>query len=280
MYSICIIKMLNILFGILPWVHWTNAIKKLPYNIYFIEFDDPELVKDYVATHKIDIMFAITKQQNFFVIDNYNLFKKYVNKIFYNTNKDIINLLIDKHRFCSYMNMTEYKIHIPTTLISCVHGKQLFHNKVVYPCIYKLCVSSGGASSHIIENKTQLIKTLRNNKQHFVIQEYITSCDEYSGHFYVRDGNIIFSKIYHLVNKKTNYIQKGRMLNYNTVDNQNYINVFQSIFKMMNYTGFACIDYKLINNIPIIFEINPRLGATIVVGIEDFILMINHLNNI
>jgi carbamoylphosphate synthase large subunit len=42
--------------------------------------------------------------------------------------------------------------------------------------------------------------------------------------------------------------------------------IFESIIKHLNYSGPCNIDFKLINGTPKIFEINPRLGGSLMVS--------------
>lgn len=267
--------MYKILFGSLPLNHWTESIKKLPHNIHIIDFTNIDTIIKYIDDNQIDIIFALFKQQNFFVIDNHDILQQHVKYILYNNNKQTMDLLNDKHRFNSFLKNNNLNDYMPTTYISCINNKQLMHNKYEFPCIYKLCVSSGGASSYVIELKSQMCKELLDKSKNYVIQEYIAGSYEYSSHMYVHDGIIKFSKFYRLFNNKKNYIQKGRMITYDSISIPSYINIFQDIFVKLNYTGFACIDYKLKNGIPKIFEINPRPGATIVSNTNDFNDMIN-----
>jgi predicted ATP-grasp superfamily ATP-dependent carboligase len=41
---------------------------------------------------------------------------------------------------------------------------------------------------------------------------------------------------------------------------------FGAIFRALKYTGFACVDFKIKDGQPKIFEINPRLGGSLVLG--------------
>ena len=42
------------------------------------------------------------------------------------------------------------------------------------------------------------------------------------------------------------------------------VEIFKDIFKMLNYSGFACVDFTIVNEIPYIFEINPRPGGSLI----------------
>ena len=41
------------------------------------------------------------------------------------------------------------------------------------------------------------------------------------------------------------------------------------VFRVIGYTGFACVNFKMHDGVPKIFEINPRLGGSLVLG-PDF----------
>jgi predicted ATP-grasp superfamily ATP-dependent carboligase len=43
---------------------------------------------------------------------------------------------------------------------------------------------------------------------------------------------------------------------------QKYVKIFDKILLKINFRGICCIDYKIVNNKPIIFEINPRFGGS------------------
>jgi len=75
-----------------------------------------------------------------------------------------------------------------------------------------------------------------------------------------------------------NYIQKGKMSNYvKVIDNRIdfCMDIFSKIFTKLNYTGFACADFKLYDDNLKIFEINPRLGGTIINDRLDFVELMN-----
>jgi hypothetical protein len=99
-----------------------------------------------------------------------------------------------------------------------------------------------------------------------VIQEYIQSDKEYAGYFVVKKGKIMFSFAYlrHYGNRI--YI-KGDSLDKTTQERieivSRHINVFEQFLLPLKYTGACCIDYKIVDGIPIVLEINPRLGGSL-----------------
>ena len=39
----------------------------------------------------------------------------------------------------------------------------------------------------------------------------------------------------------------------------------------LDYTGTCCINYKLADGVPMLFEINPRFGATLCADINPYL---------
>ncbi len=49
------------------------------------------------------------------------------------------------------------------------------------------------------------------------------------------------------------------------------LRLFAGILEALEYEGTACIDYKLVDGTPQIFEINPRFGASLVCDINAYV---------
>ena len=69
-----------------------------------------------------------------------------------------------------------------------------------------------------------------------------------------------------MINENENYIHHGRIKEPIRVLNigKNIEDDITKVLITINFTGFVCIDFKIVNNKIKIFEINPRLGETIV----------------
>jgi carbamoylphosphate synthase large subunit len=147
-----------------------------------------------------------------------------------------------------------------------INKKQL--TEIVYPCIFKLAITYNGNGSYICNNKLQLQELELRNRNYF-IQEFISGKIEYAGHFFVLNGNIKYSTCYQATYNSHDYIQTHRIKNYKKIPNFNFTSISQ-IFTILNYTGFACIDFKIVDDKIKIFEINPRMGGSIVHDKEDF----------
>jgi len=248
---------MNILFGVPTFSEWQTSLQKLPYPTHFENFLKIDDLMDYIDINKIDIIIPLTYQQITFVMKYYNKLKSRVKKIICGTDTNVVRLLDNKNEF--YKQFSQY---VPQVYIIQIQGKKEVIREPEYPCIFKLARIYGGIESFVIKNKQELDKIPSN--KNYVIQTYISSPYEYSGHFYVKDGMIKFFVYYMITNYTPHYIQHGRLLKYERITEPFWLDTFTEIFTKLKYTGFACIDFKVIDNKPVIFEINPRLGGSIV----------------
>lgn len=118
-----------------------------------------------------------------------------------------------------------------------------------------------------------------------VVQEYITADTEYTGNFVVDNGKIIFCFAYSRYYGNRKYIKHDEQDN--TVQNRveikpKHIAQFEKFLMPVKYTGPCNIDYKIINDDIVVFEINSRLGGslTFLNHVEDFSKMILFLINL
>jgi len=248
---------MNILFGIPSFGEWQINLQKIPYRTYFKNFFKIDEFMNYIEDNKIDIIIPLTYQQMTFVMKYYNKIICRVKKIVCGKDTNVVRLLDNKNEF--YKQFSQY---VPQVYIIKTYDKKEIIQKPEYPCIYKLARIYGGIESFVINNKEEL-DNIKSNKA-YIIQKYIQLPNEYSGNFYVVDGIIKFFVYYMMTNHTPHYIQHGRLSKYERVTEPYWLDTFTEIFTKLKYTGFACIDFKVVDNKPIIFEINPRLGGSIV----------------
>ena len=129
-------------------------------------------------------------------------------------------------------------------------------------------------------NNIKIIYDIELNFKNHIIQKYIEHKEYYVGHFLVLNG-IILNKIYFYSNNKNeNGILKGAIQNYQIKNNIKGDNIFNKIFKKLDFSGFACADFIINNNNILIFEINPRIGGSLIHDKEYFIKFLNKLYNL
>lgn len=148
----------------------------------------------------------------------------------------------------------------------------------LFPCIVKKAVSNAGSNIYVVKNQQQLEKAIARfrNEQDYVIQEYIEHYCYGVAHFYVRDGRILFSRVYERCSDAPFPIVRGAIQNYTQVENHRFSPIFQRIFAAVCFSGAACVDFctdPRTDNLKV-FEINPRFGGSLVHNENDFLAMI------
>lgn len=187
------------------------------------------------------------------------------------TNIDHVILLSSKDRFGQFMtnNFPQYIPNIYT------------YPNLKFPCLYKLNRANNGYGSKIINNINDLANINNDNINNGIFQEYLEHDIEYVTHCIVHNGIIINQKSYQytILNNElikscyTNVIRE-------TINHMQYNYIWESILSKINYTGICCIDYIILNEQPKIFEINPRLGSSLIENRHDLIDMLNSYINL
>jgi len=166
----------------------------------------------------------------------------------------IFNIFSDKILFSEYMGIN-YPNNIPETVYY-----------LNYPYLAKQRNSDGGSNIFMIKSLDDYEKY--NIDDNFILQKYINSNIYIVGQYFIYNGNILFKKFY-MRNVNYDYeIICGRIINYEKINVNDEI--FIDLFNKTNYTGFACVDFTIKDDTIIIFEINPRIGGTFSMDLDDF----------
>lgn len=252
------IKILILLPELPSWADYILALELIyPNKIFVHKLENEQFINKYCDQNNIDFILPTRCEQYEYLL-NHNINRKY----FCPNNYESIDILNNKAKFLQYFIDNYLTHYIPQTYIiktDIINYKQ----DIIYPCIYKPCIGSLGSNIKIIKNSVDLNFDLGNN---YIIQGYIQNKNEYVGNFIVNNGKVLYSIILkEIFNDEEFYYKNYSAKNYDIIDvTPNVIETFNTIFTKLNYTGMACADYKIINDEVIIFEINPRFGATII----------------
>ncbi|QAU35570.1 ATP-grasp domain-containing protein [Janthinobacterium sp. 17J80-10] len=113
-------------------------------------------------------------------------------------------------------------------------------------------------------DQAQLAESRMNSN--LFIEEYIPGNTEYAQHILFDEGQILYSALATHVHETEVYIQgKGCRPVRTTMQESNDVpKIFAEVLAALNYSGTACIDYKIDASGQIkIFEINPRMGGSL-----------------
>jgi len=142
-----------------------------------------------------------------------------------------------------------------------------------FPCILKRRDLNGGQGIRILRSVRDLQEALTEfefqGTQYF-FQELVSADEEYVCHLVAMKGEILFSNYFEYVMPHPDVVRRrgGQTTFTNRGSNLDckVSSVFKNIIKHLNYSGPCNIDFKLINGLPKIFEINPRLGGSLMVA--------------
>ena len=118
-----------------------------------------------------------------------------------------------------------------------------------------------------------------------VVQEYIKSEVEYTGNLVVDNGKIIYSFAYYRDYGDRNYIKhdnEDQTVQITTGISPNFEKQIESMLLPVKYSGPCNVDFKIVDDRVVVFEINPRFGGSLFFEnhLEDLARMIFHSMNI
>lgn len=143
-------------------------------------------------------------------------------------------------------------------------------DEVIYPAVIKSPIGAGGSSVRLVKNITELknfVSSQELNLADLVIQEFIPGVDEYVAHFVSKNGEVLYEKYYSFKLQQSTSIRTAETTQRSSMIelSKNYSQIFHSILKAIQYSGPINIDFKIQNAKIRIFEMNPRLGGSLMV---------------
>lgn len=76
-------------------------------------------------------------------------------------------------------------------------------------------------------------------------------------------------------------IKTGAIVNYEVLNNIDVDDdIYDTLFSNLKFSGFACSDLIIVNGKIIIFEINPRIGGSLIANKTYFNIFLDKLSKI
>ena len=99
-------------------------------------------------------------------------------------------------------------------------------------------------------------------KEGFFFQDYVSGHEEFATHSISIGGKLVFAATNMHLYDEAFYV-KGRHTPIGIFNVGNVVpREIEGILSLMGYTGCACFNYKMDERRPLIFEMNPRVGAS------------------
>lgn len=152
------------------------------------------------------------------------------------------------------------------TLIDGGFGKYIpnINKNMHFPYILKKKIDIFGENSHIIYKPSDEKKysEIILNYDYFK-QELISGTSEYATHILFKNHKIIYALNIKYVFENEFPIKGKDKPIYTKISFCPYLDIFSSILELIDFEGLCCFNYKIKDNIPKIFEINPRFGGSL-----------------
>jgi len=261
--------MKNILVGRPSYNDWAQAIDKVASRsggrMHVLEIDDADEVLSYARRFGMQGVIPMTYPQMKVLAQHRDRFQAVGVKVVCSDSYDLVEAFDDKVRFIRFMEEQDLMHLLPDVYVVSHDGQRTDYAEIQYPCIFKLAVTFGGTGSavHLTAHKpVELDKVARGTP--YIVQQYIPGNVEYGGHIYVEGGSIRRQLFYRGARDASVHVQRGRMPKFDRFEELDEAAELESMFGAINYTGFACVDFKVSDDGIKIFEVNPRLGGTII----------------
>lgn len=113
----------------------------------------------------------------------------------------------------------------------------------------------------------------------YFAQDLVIGDVEYATHILISRGEIIyhFTTVFRMNNGRSvkGIEQNGKYLG--SFDAKPYLSIFQGMLYLVGFeSGVCCIDYKISDGFPKIFEINPRFGGSLTMDMSAFLRAYAH----
>ena len=268
--------MSNILVLRTQFSDWGQAIERAASRsngrLVIRDFTDPDTVIAYMKRHNLTALVPTTYPQMKAIAQAYGRFARQGLKVVASPDYQLVETFDDKARFVRFMQDHGLEDMVPEVyVVGSRHGVEEAA-PITYPCIVKLGVTFGGVGSTVHMDARAPVNLAKFKPgESFLIQRFVPGGIEYGGHFYIESGDIKRHVYYEGSRDPGIHVQRGRMAQnaYKKRDTIPEHDAFVDLFARIDYTGFACADFKVEDGVPKIFEINPRLGGTLIHDAQD-----------
>jgi predicted ATP-grasp superfamily ATP-dependent carboligase len=172
-----------------------------------------------------------------------------------------LRILSDKAAFADYLSQIGRSNLAPRTFAN--------HADATYPCVLKRVDLNGGHGVVVVHSREELAARLNDDMwrgRPFVLQSYIPGGPEYVAHCVARNGRVLWHRAYaYEVDPRVAIRTPGNTgASHPAPLAPCHLAQIESLLLPLAYSGPCNIDYKLSDTGDIVvFEINPRLGGSL-----------------
>lgn len=134
-----------------------------------------------------------------------------------------------------------------------------------FPFVLKPRVGAWGTGTTIVEDCGKALKFAGSlESDEYFTQASVPGTKEYTTHFVARDGFLRYARTLEFTFDRSLYVKGAALAARGTrqVDHRRFDELLSEIVGAVDYSGFGCINYKLVDETPQVFEVNPRVGGS------------------
>ena len=177
-------------------------------------------------------------------------------------NPELLDLLGNKALFAAYLLANNFTAYLPTLYES--------EEAVQYPCVVKSLELNGGSGIKLAWDRatlSQIIQDKQECAEPCIVQAYIAGEQEYVTHAILHDGEILWHQTFCYDLGKEPVIRTAMMTGTLKAERvltpPAFLRVLTQIAQDLSLSGPINMDYKMVENHPYLFELNPRLGGSL-----------------
>jgi carbamoylphosphate synthase large subunit len=172
---------------------------------------------------------------------------------------ETINVFNNKELFYEFLSSNGLEEYFPKTI-------NITSDTPKFPFIMKRLDLYGGVGIALIWDQQRYEWALNNHRfkdKRYLVQEYVEGDVEYVTHVVCRDGEVLWNVTFEGPVPEEGKVNMGPFAENKIVTMEpEVLAVFRKIFKLVNYSGPANVNFKLRDDKPVIFESNPRFGGS------------------
>lgn len=141
-----------------------------------------------------------------------------------------------------------------------------------YPYIWKRRQGAWGRNCHIVDGPETQAAVEREAGDWFA-QAFLPGAVEYATHILRTEGQVRYATTvtYEMSSPTLVLGQRNPPRAMRFTRDCPHLAVFEAVLARLDYEGSACIDYKVVDGGPMLFEINPRFGASLAFDINNYL---------
>jgi carbamoyl-phosphate synthase large subunit len=225
-------------------------------------------LKSFIGAHKIDIIIPIAEPELRYFSEQ-NILETIGNAKMITASSLALEIGFDKYKTANFLK--EQNLPFPETFLA-----KDIDAITSFPVILKSKTGSGSKDIHKINSMDEFLFYTRNGAEPYVVQEFI---DDENGEFTCGLFRSKKGGIRSIILKRElhgSYTGYGEV-----VENKVITLLLEQLAVKLNLKGSINVQLRLQNNIPKVFEINPRFSSTIyfrhLFGFDDLIWSIEDL---